>query len=50
MSSIAAYQPAPPLAMYAVSKTALLGLVKALAGEVRCNMRYATCDMLHAAC
>ena len=34
VSSIVAYQPAPPLALYGVSKTALLGLVKALAEEL----------------
>jgi dehydrogenase/reductase SDR family member 4 len=34
VTSITAYQPAPPLAMYAVSKTALLGVVKALAAEL----------------
>lgn len=34
VSSITAYQPEPPLAMYAVSKTALLGVVKAMAREL----------------
>ena len=34
VTSITAYNPAPPLAMYAVSKTALLGLVKALGTEL----------------
>lgn len=34
VSSVVAYQPAPPLALYGVSKTALLGLVKALATEL----------------
>lgn len=34
VSSVTAYAPAPPLAMYAVSKTALLGLTKALAADL----------------
>jgi dehydrogenase/reductase SDR family member 4 len=34
VSSIVAYKPAPPLAAYAISKTALLGAVKALALEL----------------
>lgn len=34
VSSVTAYQPEPPLAMYAISKTALLGVVKALAKEL----------------
>ncbi|PRW59949.1 tropinone reductase-like 3 [Chlorella sorokiniana] len=33
VSSYTAFNPAPPIAMYAVSKTALLGLTKALAEE-----------------
>jgi NAD(P)-dependent dehydrogenase (short-subunit alcohol dehydrogenase family) len=34
VSSYTAFNPAPPIAMYAVSKTALLGLTKALAEEL----------------
>lgn len=34
ISSYSAYNPVPPIAMYAVSKTALLGLTKALAEEL----------------
>eukprot|EP00882_Tetradesmus_deserticola_P004558 GHRQ01004805.1.p1 GENE.GHRQ01004805.1~~GHRQ01004805.1.p1 ORF type:complete len:172 (+),score=96.63 GHRQ01004805.1:897-1412(+) len=34
ISSVTAYQPAAPIAMYAVSKTALLGLTKGLAAEL----------------
>lgn len=34
ISSISAYQPPPSMAMYAVTKTALLGLTKALAAEM----------------
>eukprot|EP00775_Hariotina_reticulata_P012268 gene12268-12406_t len=34
ISSITAYQPPAPIAMYAVSKTALLGLTKGLAAEL----------------
>lgn len=34
ISSYTAFNPAPPIAMYAVSKTALLGLTKALAEEL----------------
>lgn len=34
VSSYSAFSPAPPIAMYAVSKTALLGLTKALAEEL----------------
>jgi dehydrogenase/reductase SDR family member 4 len=34
VSSVAAYDPAPPLAMYAISKTALLGTAKAMAREL----------------
>ncbi|KDD75307.1 hypothetical protein H632_c753p0 [Helicosporidium sp. ATCC 50920] len=34
VSSFAAYQPSAPIAMYAVSKTALLGLTKAMAAEL----------------
>lgn len=34
VSSYSAFNPAPPIAMYAVSKTALLGLTKALAEEL----------------
>ena len=42
VSSVTAYQPRTPLGMYAVSKTALLGLTKAVAQElaprgIRCN-------------
>ena len=42
VSSVTAYQPRVPLGMYAVSKTALLGLTKAVAQElaprgIRCN-------------
>lgn len=34
ISSYTAFNPTPPIAMYAVSKTALLGLTKALAEEL----------------
>jgi dehydrogenase/reductase SDR family protein 4 len=34
VSSYTAFAPSPPIAMYAVSKTALLGLTKALAEEL----------------
>ena len=34
ISSYTAFNPSPPIAMYAVSKTALLGLTKALAEEL----------------
>lgn len=34
ISSITAFNPGPPIAMYAVSKTALLGLTKGLAAEL----------------
>lgn len=34
VSSVVAYNPGPPLSMYGVSKTALLGLTKALASEL----------------
>ena len=34
VSSYSAFNPAPPIALYAVSKTALLGLTKALAEEL----------------
>ena len=34
VSSYTAFNPMPPIAMYAVSKTALLGLTKALAEEL----------------
>jgi 3-oxoacyl-[acyl-carrier protein] reductase len=34
VSSISAYSPPFPIAAYGVSKTALLGLVKGLAGEL----------------
>jgi dehydrogenase/reductase SDR family member 4 len=34
VSSIVAFRPSPPLSAYAVSKTALLGAVKALAAEL----------------
>ena len=34
VSSYTAFAPCPPIAMYAVSKTALLGLTKALAEEL----------------
>lgn len=42
ISSFSAFSPMQPLGMYAVSKTALLGLTKALAAElghsgIRCN-------------
>ncbi|XP_022886472.1 tropinone reductase-like 3 isoform X2 [Olea europaea var. sylvestris] len=39
ISSIAAYQPSEALAMYGVTKTALLGLTKALAAEMAPNTR-----------
>ncbi|KAL6538594.1 hypothetical protein OROGR_012582 [Orobanche gracilis] len=39
VSSIAAYQPPQGLAMYGVTKTALLGLTKALAAEMAPNTR-----------
>jgi dehydrogenase/reductase SDR family protein 4 len=43
VSSIAAYRPSPPLGLYGVSKTALLGLARALAEDlgpegIRCNV------------
>jgi dehydrogenase/reductase SDR family protein 4 len=34
VTSIIAYEPSPPLAMYGISKTALLGVVKAMAREL----------------
>ena len=34
VSSFTAFNPSAPLGMYAVSKTALVGLTKALAGEL----------------
>ncbi|KAA8520164.1 hypothetical protein F0562_014420 [Nyssa sinensis] len=39
ISSVAAYQPESPMAMYAVTKTALLGLTKALAAEMAPDTR-----------
>ncbi|XP_062161093.1 tropinone reductase-like 3 [Alnus glutinosa] len=39
ISSITAYQPPPSMAMYAVTKTALLGLTKALAAEMAPDTR-----------
>jgi dehydrogenase/reductase SDR family member 4 len=39
ISSYTAFNPAPPIALYAVSKTALLGLTKALADELAPDLR-----------
>ncbi|KAL8171108.1 hypothetical protein V2J09_022912, partial [Rumex salicifolius] len=39
ISSVAGYQPANPLSMYGVTKTALLGLTKALASEMAPDTR-----------